>query len=94
MGAQQGRTGPGPAANEGAGLYAQGTVTIVATTVGRNSSGLAGGGKGVTIGDTIFSANSLDVQATLGKFTSAGYNLIGSSSGTTGFGGNGSRRPP
>ncbi len=80
----------GSATNEGAGAFLRGTVTIANATIARNSSGIAGGGSGVKLGNTIVAQNTgTDVNPSLGKFTSAGHNLIGTQTGTTGFGGNG-----
>ena len=83
---------------EGGGIYNSGSLTVNNSTLSGNSayysgSGISGGG---TIRNTIIAANrittpyhasGIDVNWDVsGKFTSFGYNLIGNSTGSTGFG--------
>ncbi|WP_439624843.1 cadherin domain-containing protein [Gemmata sp.] len=90
LGGASGSDWAGTATNEGGGVYAIGTVTVANATVAFNSTGLAGGGTGVKFINTIVGSNTgTDVIPTAAAFTSAGHNLIGSRTGTTGFGGNG-----
>jgi len=82
----------GSAANLGGGAYATGTLVVASTTIAKNSTGLAGGGTGVKFINTIIASNAgTDVNPSQGSFTSVGHNLIGTTTGTTGFGATGDK---
>lgn len=82
----------------GGGIFAGNgsTLNVTNSTIAHNSSVSAGGGiyKGpsgtVTVGNSLVAGNSAsDGPDCEGSFVSAGYNLIGNTSGSTGFGSTG-----
>ncbi len=74
----------------GGGIYSNGTLTVTNSTVAGNSAPVDGGGIAaggtLTLANTIVATNSAETGADLeGAVTSKGYNLIGNSSGGSGF---------